>query len=114
MEYQLREQGAHRNWSTIKKQLSTHQRITVIVTDEEDQIHHIRISGITENSHKEVYELLKITDPLKREAELSEKGCSDQIKNRNPGMTGFLGILIDSRASIHVKFLITISPLYIL
>ena len=73
IEYQLREQGDHRNWSTIMKQLSTHQRTTVIVTDEQDQIHHIRVSGTSEKSHKEIYNLLKIEDPLKRKHEIVGK-----------------------------------------
>lgn len=73
MEYQLREQGDHRNWSTIKAQLSTHQRTTVIVTDEEDQIHHIRVSGTIEKSHKEIYKLLKVKDPLKRDYRIAGK-----------------------------------------
>ncbi|MEQ6391347.1 IS1634 family transposase [Bacillaceae bacterium S4-13-58] len=73
MEYQLREQGDHRNWSTIKEQLSTHQRTTVIVTDEQDHIHHIRVSGTVEKNHKEIYSLLKIKDPLKRKHEIVGK-----------------------------------------
>ena len=55
------------------KQLSTHQRTTVIVTDEQDQIHHIRVSGTSEKSHKEIYNLLKIEDPLKRKHEIVGK-----------------------------------------
>ncbi|WP_019413644.1 transposase [Paenisporosarcina sp. TG20] len=73
IEHQLREQGDSRNWSTIKDQLSTHQRTTVIVTDESDHIHHIRISGITEKSHREIYKLLHVKDPLKRKHEIVGK-----------------------------------------
>src|SRR5699024_7427267 len=60
IEFQLKEKGDHRSWSTIKKQLSTHQRSTVILTDEKDQIHHIRVSGTSEESHNEIYQLLGI------------------------------------------------------
>lgn len=73
IEYQLREKGDHRNWSTVKEQLSTHQRSTVIMTDEDDQIHHIRVSGTKEKSHNEIYELLEVKDPLKRKHEIVGK-----------------------------------------
>lgn len=66
IEHQLRENNDHRRWSTIRKQLSTHQRNTVILTDEHDQIHHIRVSGKPESIHQEIYRLLDITDPLKK------------------------------------------------
>lgn len=66
IEHQLRENNDHRRWSTIRKQLSTHQRNTVIVTDEHDQIHHIRVSGKPESIHQEIYGLLDVTDPLKK------------------------------------------------
>ena len=66
IEHQLREKNDHRRWSTIRKQLSTHQRNTVILTDEHDQIHHIRVSGKPESIHQEIYQLLDVTDPLKK------------------------------------------------
>lgn len=73
IEYQLRQMGDHRDWSTIKKQLSTHQRSTVIMTDEEDQIHHIRVSGMPEKNHNEIYNLLGVKNPLKRKHEIIGK-----------------------------------------
>lgn len=73
IEYQLREQGDHRSWSTIKNQLSTHQRTTVIVTDQSDQIHHIRVSGRAEKNHHEIYKLLNVKDPLKRKSKIVGK-----------------------------------------
>lgn len=66
IEHQLRENNDHRKWSTIRKQLATHQRNTVILTDEHDQIHHIRVSGKPESIHQEIYKLLDVTDPLKQ------------------------------------------------
>lgn len=66
IEQKLRENGDHRRWSTIRKQLSTHQRNTVILTDENDQIHHIRVSGKSEKIHQDIYRLLDVKDPLKR------------------------------------------------
>lgn len=70
VEYQLRQKGDHRSWSTVKEQLSTHQRTTVILTDEDDQIRHIRVSGKPEKIHKELYDLLDVRDPLKRKHEI--------------------------------------------
>lgn len=59
-------QGDHRRWSTIRKVLATHQRSTVILTDAQDQIHHIRVSGTPESAHQELYRLLQVKDPLQR------------------------------------------------
>jgi transposase len=67
IEHQLRNKGDHRSWSTVNKQLSTHQRSTVMLTDENDQIHHIRVSGMPESCHNDIYKKLKVKDPLKRE-----------------------------------------------
>lgn len=66
IEKTLLQQGDHRRWSTIRKVLSTHQRSTVMLTDEQDRIHHIRVSGTPEGSHQEIYRLLQVRDPLKR------------------------------------------------
>lgn len=70
IERQLRENKDHRRWSTIKDVLSTHQRTTVILTDDNDQIHHIRSSGVQESEHKEIYRFLNVHDPLKRKRTL--------------------------------------------
>jgi transposase len=66
IEHQLREKKDHREWMTIKKILSTHQRNTIIMTDKKDQIHHIRVSGMPEVAHQEIYKLLDVKDPLKQ------------------------------------------------
>ena len=73
IERELRNSGDHRRWSTIKDVLSTHQRITVIMTDDNDEIHHIRSSGVPESEHKEIYRLLNVKDPLKRKRSLMGK-----------------------------------------
>ncbi|WP_207636008.1 IS1634 family transposase [Desulfofarcimen acetoxidans] len=70
IEHQLREKGDHREWSTIKKELSTHQRNTIIFTDSEQHIHHIRVSGTPEVAHKEIYKLLGTRDKLRRKHNL--------------------------------------------
>ena len=66
IEYKLNKTGDCRSFSTIKTILSTHQRTTVILTGEDSQIYHVRVSGTQESAHKEIYTALNIKDPLKR------------------------------------------------
>ncbi len=66
IEHSLRLKGDHRRWSTIREQLSTHQRNTVMFTDADDKIHHVRVSGMPEKEHLEIYRLLEVKNPLKR------------------------------------------------
>ena len=66
IEHQLQEKGDNRRWSTIKAVLQTHQRTTVILNDEQEQIHSLRISGTPETGHREIYTRLNVKDPLKR------------------------------------------------
>lgn len=66
IEHTLRSQGDHREWRTIRSILSTHQRNTVMLTDTEDIIYHIRISGSPETEHTEIYNRLSVKAPLKR------------------------------------------------
>jgi transposase len=65
-ERQLREHADTRRWQTICKELGTHQRSTVVVTDDKDRVHHIRVSGKPEAVHRDIYKKLSITDPLQR------------------------------------------------
>jgi transposase len=66
IEYQLCRKGDKRRWKTIREILQTHQRNTIILTDEKDNIHHIRQSGQPESAHREIYNKLDIIDPLPR------------------------------------------------
>ena len=66
IEYQLSLQGDKRRWSTIRELLGTHPRNTIIMTDEKDNIHHIRQSGQPEAVHLDIYKKLDIIDPLPR------------------------------------------------
>jgi len=45
--------------------LSYHSH-TVIITDNNQHIHHIRTSGMPEIIHQEIYKKLGVKDPLKR------------------------------------------------
>jgi transposase len=71
IEQKLLECGDHRSWSTIRKTLSTHARSTVVMTDVNGQIHHIRVSGIPETVHQELYHILDVKDPLKRKRHIA-------------------------------------------
>lgn len=66
IETQLKEQGDIRKWSTIRKVLSTYQRSTVVMTNQEGHIHHIRVSCLQEPAHKDIFRKLNIKDPTKR------------------------------------------------
>lgn len=66
IEKRLKNNDDHRKWSTIMEQLSTHKRSTVIFTDEDNQIHHIRVSSMPESVHEEIYRLLNVEDITKR------------------------------------------------
>ena len=66
IEYQLRKQDDHRKWVTIKDILSTHQRTTVVLTDEKEKIYHVRVSGVPEETQLEIYQRLEVKDSLKK------------------------------------------------
>ncbi|MEI7639511.1 MAG: IS1634 family transposase [Syntrophus sp. (in: bacteria)] len=66
IEHTLKAQGDTREWRTIRKILSTHQRTTVIMTDAENMIYHIRVSGKPETAHAEIYKRLSVKNPLKQ------------------------------------------------
>jgi len=66
IELDLASSGERVKWSTIRDELSTHMRTTVILTGTDGGIYHTRVSSRPEPRHKEIYDLLKIKDPLKR------------------------------------------------
>lgn len=45
IEHELRCNGDHREWRTIRNLVSTHNRSTVVMTDKDDTIYHIRVFG---------------------------------------------------------------------
>lgn len=65
IEISLGEKGYHHRWPTVRKITNNHQRSTIIMTDAENKIHHLRLSGTPESATKEIYNLLDIKDPLK-------------------------------------------------
>lgn len=66
IENNLKTHGDKREWNTIKKILSTHERSTVILRGTEKKVYHLRISGNPESCHKEIYNTLNVKDILKR------------------------------------------------
>lgn len=66
IEHILREKGDTRCWKTIKAELSSHQRSTMIMNSSDGMTYHIRASGIPESNHREIYSLLNVKDPLQR------------------------------------------------
>ena len=64
IELSLRDKGNNSKWSTIRDELSTHVRTTVIMADSNGGIHHIRLSSTPEPSHQEIYDMLGIKDSL--------------------------------------------------
>ena len=66
IELNLASEGERVKWSTIRDELSTHMRTTVILTGVDGGIYHTRVSSRPEPRHREIYDLLKIKDPLKR------------------------------------------------
>jgi hypothetical protein len=53
-----------------KKRTIYAQRNTIIFTDSEQHIHHIRVSGTPEVAYKEIYKLLGTKDKLRRKHNL--------------------------------------------
>ena len=64
IELALLDRGEHKRWATVRDELSTHMRSTVIMTDKEGAIHHIRVSSSPEPHHKKIYDMLAVKDPL--------------------------------------------------
>lgn len=66
IELKLSEKGCASKWSSVRKNLSTHMRTTVIMSDKDGGIHHIRVSSAPEEIHRKIYDLLEVGDPLKK------------------------------------------------
>jgi transposase len=64
IELKLTGNGEHKRLSTVRDELSTHARTTVIMTDSDGSIHHIRVSSSPEPHQKRAYEMLCVKDPL--------------------------------------------------
>lgn len=64
IEHKLRQYGDHRSWETIRKILSTHQRLTIEYNERTQtghQRHHLRVCSKAEVDHKIIYHRLGLT-----------------------------------------------------
>jgi len=66
IEHRLRRAGDNRQWRTVREQMSTHRRDTIILTDDKGNIHHIRQTGAAEPVHLDIYRKLGITPRMPR------------------------------------------------
>ena len=66
IEHSLGRSGDTRRWSTVRKVLRTHQRNTIVLTDAKGEIHHLRVSSQPEPSHRDIYAIFGVSDPLGR------------------------------------------------
>src|SRR5918999_4581599 len=58
IEHRLHQYGDHRSWGTLRKTLSTHQRLTIEYqekTQTGSQRHHVRLCSQAEVEHKIIY-----------------------------------------------------------
>ena len=60
----LTNQGDTRSVPMILSQVATHSRLTVMLCDDKNQIHHLRISSTPDPQQREIYSLLGIRDHL--------------------------------------------------
>jgi transposase len=74
IETEMKKGNDHRQWSTLRVELSTHQRSTIVMTAENGNVHHIRLSGTPESEHKKIYDILGFKDPLKKINKLAKLG----------------------------------------
>lgn len=67
IEHMLRIKGDKRRFATIKEQLLTHTRSSVVITSDAGEVYHLRVSGSPEAEHHKIYRLLDVKDPLARQ-----------------------------------------------
>lgn len=74
IETEMGKANDNRCWSTIRKELSTHMRSTIVMNSDNGSVHHIRLSGNPESEHKKIYEILGFKDPLKNIHSMAKYG----------------------------------------
>ncbi len=70
IELQLRNNNDSRTFNTIKETLDTHIRCTIMVTDKDSNIYHIRTSSVAEPKHTQIYDILNVKDITRRKTRL--------------------------------------------
>jgi transposase len=58
------EQGIHTSWETLRRQLSTHQVVTVRLPTTDGQAFTIRRDTLPEQSHRDIYRVLRVPDRI--------------------------------------------------
>ena len=66
IEYRMSQAGDSRSWQTIREQMITHRRDTMIMTDDKGKIHHIRQTGVPEPVHLDIYRKLGVKYRMNR------------------------------------------------
>ena len=65
LRYQLKQQGIHLCWDSIRTVMSTQQRLTIKMPTDENKTIHLRTTTQAEVRHKKIYHALGIkADPL--------------------------------------------------
>ena len=70
-----------REWFTIRDDLSTHMRNTIIMNDKDGKVVHVHVSGKPEEEHLDIYSKLGVRNPLKTVTYKVKIDCSDPIKS---------------------------------
>jgi transposase len=70
-----------REWATIRYDLSTHMRNTIIMNDKDGKVVHVRVSGKPEEEHLDIYSKLGVRNPLKTVTYNVKIDCSDPTKS---------------------------------
>jgi len=64
LEHRLRALGDHRSWSTIRKKLSTHIRVTVALRDKNNRCHQVRLNVKANPDQKRIYKDLLVKETM--------------------------------------------------
>ena len=73
IEHRLRQAGDIRRWHTVRELLLTHRRDTLIFTDDQRSVHHIRQTGAPEPAHLDIYRKLAVGYRMARTHEVVAK-----------------------------------------
>jgi hypothetical protein len=64
LRYQLKQQGIHLSWDSIRNIMSTQQRITISLPTEDNKIIHLRTTTKAEVRQKQIYVALNMKSDL--------------------------------------------------
>lgn len=64
IEHRLKKSNENIRWHSVRQQLATHQRSTILWKNSDGEIWHKRLSSSPETRHLQIYSLLQTTNPL--------------------------------------------------